>query len=52
MRYELRSADGARLMRDRKTGFCLGDRYRVAYAFPDRPPPLGSANAAARAHRA
>ena len=37
MRYELRSADGARLMRDRKTGFCLGDRYRVAYAFPDRP---------------
>ena len=38
MRYELRSATGSRLMRDRKTGFCLGDRYRVAYAFPGRPP--------------
>ena len=30
-------AKGARLMRDRKTGFCLGDRYRVAYPLPGRP---------------
>jgi hypothetical protein len=30
MVYELRSADGYRLVRpDRKTGFCLGDRYRA-----------------------
>jgi len=30
MRYELRSAgDGAVRVRDRKTGFCLGDRYAV-----------------------
>ncbi len=29
-RYELRSvATGARIVRDRKSGFCLGDRYRV-----------------------
>jgi hypothetical protein len=29
-RYELRRAGGTRIMvRDRKTGFCLGDRYRV-----------------------
>ncbi|MCW3023695.1 MAG: Lysyl oxidase-like protein [Conexibacter sp.] len=29
-RYELRRAGGSRaLVRDRKTGFCLGDRYRV-----------------------
>ena len=28
MRYELRSTDGAHVLRDRKTGFCLGDRYR------------------------
>jgi glucose/arabinose dehydrogenase len=29
-RYELRAAGAARpLVRDRKTGFCLGDRYRV-----------------------
>lgn len=29
-RYELRSeATGARTVRDRKSGFCLGDRYRV-----------------------
>lgn len=30
MRYELRSATGGSVRRDRKTGFCLGDRYRVA----------------------
>lgn len=29
-RYELRAeATGARIVRDRKSGFCLGDRYRV-----------------------
>jgi hypothetical protein len=29
-RYELRpEATGARIVRDRKSGFCLGDRYRV-----------------------
>jgi len=32
-RYELRSASGAvRVRRDRKTGFCLGDRYPAAPA--------------------
>jgi hypothetical protein len=36
MRYELRSKDGARVLRDRKTGFCLGDRYRVAASLPGR----------------
>lgn len=29
MRYELRDANGRRVRRDRKTGFCLGDRYRL-----------------------
>ncbi len=38
MRYELRSAKGRRLVRDRKTGFCLGDRYRVERALPGRAP--------------
>ena len=38
MRYELRSAAGKRLVRDRKTGFCLGDRYRVELALPGRSP--------------
>jgi hypothetical protein len=28
-RYELRTLDGELLVRDRKTGFCLGDRYRA-----------------------
>lgn len=45
MRYELRDARGNRILRDRKTGFCLGDRYTVeppvrgratTPAFPDR----------------
>ena len=36
MRYELRTPDGARVVRDRKTGFCLGDRYRVERALPGR----------------
>jgi Lysyl oxidase len=30
MRYELRRADGTLIRPDRKTGFCLGDRYRIA----------------------
>jgi hypothetical protein len=30
MRYELRSSGGERALRDKKTGFCLGDRYRAA----------------------
>jgi hypothetical protein len=39
MRYELRSADGVTVVRDRKTGFCLGDRYRVERALlPGRTP--------------
>ncbi len=29
MRYELRRADGTLVAPDRKTGFCLGDRYEV-----------------------
>jgi hypothetical protein len=29
MRYELRDGLGRRVGRDRKTGFCLGDRYRL-----------------------
>jgi hypothetical protein len=38
MRYQLRSAAGTRVADDRKTGFCLGDRYRAAGALPDRAP--------------
>jgi Lysyl oxidase len=38
MRYELRSAQGDRVTRDRKTGFCLGDRYRANLALPGRSP--------------
>ena len=38
MRYELRSASGDRVARDRKTGFCLGDRYRANLALPGRSP--------------
>ena len=37
MRYELRSEDGNRVLHDKKTGFCLGDRYRV------EPPIAGAA---------
>jgi hypothetical protein len=36
MRYELRTVFGASLRRDRKTGFCLGDRYDGTG--PDRAP--------------
>jgi len=38
MRYELRTPEGVRVVRDRKTGFCLGDRYRAALALPGRAP--------------
>ena len=37
MRYELRPAKGTSVRRDRKTGFCLGDRYRVAAPPPGSP---------------
>jgi hypothetical protein len=36
MRYELRTPEGVRVIRDQKTGFCLGDRYRVDRALPGR----------------
>lgn len=36
MRYELRSADSSLVVRDRKSGFCLGDRYRADLALPGR----------------
>jgi Lysyl oxidase/WD40-like Beta Propeller Repeat len=39
-RYELRDAEGAILVRDRKSGFCLGDRFPLgARAAPPRFPP-------------
>ena len=38
MRYELRAAGGDRVIRDRKTGFCLGDRYQASLVLPGRPP--------------
>jgi hypothetical protein len=38
-RYELRRPGGDRaLVRDRKTGFCLGDRYPMSSPPPARPP--------------
>ena len=37
-RYELRHTDGSGAARDHKTGFCLGDRYRVARRVRGRPP--------------
>jgi hypothetical protein len=37
MRYELRAAKGNRIVRDQKTGFCLGDRYLAELALPGRP---------------
>lgn len=37
-RYELRRADGTSVGRDRKTGFCLGDRYeRTSVELPRKP---------------
>ncbi len=36
MRYELRNVEGVQVVKDRKTGFCLGDRYRVELALPGR----------------
>jgi Lysyl oxidase len=38
MRYELRSESGDRVARDRKTGFCLGDRYKATLELPGRSP--------------
>jgi hypothetical protein len=39
-RYELRDADGRVLVRDHKSGFCLGDRFRHSIvAAPARFPP-------------
>jgi hypothetical protein len=32
MRYELRSVAGGAVLRDKKTGFCLGDRFRTESA--------------------
>jgi hypothetical protein len=37
MRYELRTATGRRVRHDRKTGFCLGDRYALQGTFPGAP---------------
>ena len=38
-RYELRGAGSTRRLTDRKTGFCLGDRYRTrGRALPAEPP--------------
>ena len=37
MRYELRTANGRRVRRDRKAGFCLGDRYRVQLTLDGTP---------------
>jgi hypothetical protein len=50
-RYELRDAEGRVIVRDRKSGFCLGDRFRhAAGAPPPRFPPSAcqSGNPAAR----
>jgi hypothetical protein len=37
MRYELRATDLERAARDRKTGFCLGDRYDAEISLPGKP---------------
>ena len=37
-RYELRRIDGTTVVRDRKTGFCLGDRYPILRPLPAAPP--------------
>jgi Lysyl oxidase len=37
MRYELRTAAAGRVRRDRKTGFCLGDRYVLDLKLPGAP---------------
>ena len=38
MRYELRTSSGALIGSDHKTGYCLGDRFRIAGAtFPGEP---------------
>ena len=38
MRYELRRGTGELVQPDRKTGFCLGDRYRIALPLERTPP--------------
>src|SRR3954447_351321 len=37
-RYELRRPGGRAVVKDRKTGFCLGDRYLVSGVLPARAP--------------
>ena len=39
MRYELRSADGSLVRPDRKTGFCLGNRYEIRPPLERKPKP-------------
>ncbi|MBP2335402.1 hypothetical protein JOF41_001580 [Saccharothrix coeruleofusca] len=39
--YQLRTPQGDALVTDRKNGFCLGDRYRVADRLAHRPPGAG-----------
>jgi hypothetical protein len=39
VRYELRTADGRFVRRDRKTGFCLVDRWGIARPVAGRKPP-------------
>jgi hypothetical protein len=36
-RFELRAQSGDTVVADRKTGFCLGDRYETADRLPNRP---------------
>jgi RTX calcium-binding nonapeptide repeat (4 copies) len=45
-RYELRGAGSSRRVMDRKTGFCLGDRYRTRHRALPAAPPLASGHAA------
>lgn len=40
--FQLRTPDGRVVVTDRKTGFCLGDRYAVADRLPHRPDDLGT----------
>ena len=37
-RYELRATDGRMVAPDRKTGFCLGDRFDASGDLPNEPP--------------
>ncbi|WP_367138436.1 lysyl oxidase family protein [Saccharothrix sp. HUAS TT1] len=40
--FQLRTRAGDAVVTDRKTGFCLGDRYRVADRLPNRPDAAGT----------